>query len=188
MSIWVVSQKQRLLSHVGQRSFLFLRSRSPATTPPSAAQAKNIFLEVKKHEKDSYKGKCPYHGDCLEGVAAGPAIEERWGLKGDELHVNHEAWEMEAFYLAQALVNFILIVSPEKIIMGGGVMKQEQLFPLIRKEVIKQLNGYINKKEILEDIDNYIVAPKLGDNAGLCGAVSCGLAARRARSRHDRQP
>ncbi|MBP6408880.1 MAG: ROK family protein [Fusobacteriaceae bacterium] len=132
-------------------------------------------IMVKKHEKDSYKGKCPYHGDCLEGVAAGPAIEERWGLKGDELHVNHEAWEMEAFYLAQALVNFILIVSPEKIIMGGGVMKQEQLFPLIRKEVIKQLNGYINKKEILEDIDNYIVAPKLGDNAGLCGAVALGL-------------
>jgi len=97
------------------------------------------------------------------------------GIKGDELHVNHEAWEMEAFYLAQALVNFILIVSPEKIIMGGGVMKQEQLFPLIRKEVIKQLNGYINKKEILEDIDNYIVAPKLGDNAGLCGAIALGL-------------
>lgn len=132
-------------------------------------------IMVKKHENDNYKGKCPYHGDCLEGVAAGPALEERWGKKGFELEPNHPAWEMEAYYLAQALVNFILIVSPEKIIMGGGVMKQEHLFPMIRKEVANILKGYINKKEISEDIDNYIVAPKLGDNAGLCGAVALGL-------------
>lgn len=130
---------------------------------------------VKRHENDTYKGNCPYHGDCLEGMAAGPAIEARWGKKGHELPLDHEAWEMEAFYLAQALVNFILIVSPEKIIMGGGVMKQAQLFPLIRKEVKKLLNGYVDKKEILEDIDNYIVAPALGDNAGLCGSIALGL-------------
>jgi len=103
-------------------------------------------IMVKRHKKDNYIGKCPYHRDCLEGLAAGPAIEERWGKKGHELPKNHEAWEMEAYYLAQALVNFILILSPEKIIMGGGVMKQDWLFPMIREEVKKQLNKYINKK------------------------------------------
>lgn len=132
-------------------------------------------IMVKRHKNDTYEGKCPYHKDCLEGLAAGPAIEARWGKKGNELSQNHEAWELEAYYIAQALVNFILILSPEKIIMGGGVMKQEWLFALVRNEVKKQLNGYINKKEILEDIESYIVPPKLGDNAGLCGAIALGL-------------
>lgn len=132
-------------------------------------------IKVQRHKNDSFEGNCTYHKDCLEGMAAGPAIEKRWGKKGHELSKDHEAWEMEAFYLAQALVNFILIISPEKIIMGGGVMKQEQLFPLIRKEVQKLLNGYIDKKEILENIDNYIIPPTLGDNAGLCGSIALGL-------------
>lgn len=132
-------------------------------------------IMVQRHKNDRYEGKCPYHKDCLEGMAAGPAIEARWGKKGHELPEEHEAWEMEAFYLAQALVNFILILSPEKIIMGGGVMKQEQLFPLVRKEVQRLLNGYLDKKEILENIENYIVPPTLGDNAGLCGSIALGL-------------
>lgn len=132
-------------------------------------------IRVTKHKNDTYEGNCPYHGDCLEGLAAGPAIEKRWGKKGQELPKNHEAWEMEAFYLAQALVNYILILSPEKIIMGGGVMKQDFLFSLIRKEVQRLLNSYVDKKELLEEIDNYIVAPQLGDNAGLCGSVALGL-------------
>lgn len=134
-------------------------------------------IRVQRHENDTFEGNCPYHKDCLEGLAAGPAIEKRWGKKGHELPVDHEAWEMEAFYLAQALVNFILIISPEKIIMGGGVMKQEQLFPLIRKEVQRLLNAYVDKKEILKNIDDYIVSPTLGDNAGLCGSIALGLQA-----------
>ena len=132
-------------------------------------------IMVKRHEKDSYIGKCPYHKDCLEGMASGPAIEERWGKKGHELEEIKEVWEMEAFYLAQAIANFVLILSPEKIIVGGGVMNQKHLFPMIREEVIKNLAGYINKKEILEGIDSYIVPPLLGDNAGLCGALALGL-------------
>lgn len=130
---------------------------------------------VKRHDKDNYEGKCPYHKDCLEGLAAGPAIEARWGKKGHELESASEVWEMEAFYLAQAIANFVLILSPEKIILGGGVMNQKHLFPLIRAKVIKNLAGYVNKKEILENIDSYIVSPLLGDNAGLCGAIALGL-------------
>ncbi len=131
-------------------------------------------ISVKRHKDDSYEGKCPFHKDCLEGMAAGPAIEARWGKKGFELSDDMEVWEMEAYYLAEGLVNYILVLSPEKIIMGGGVMKQKQLFPLIRKNVQEFLNGYVHKKEILDDIDNYIVYPGLGDEAGFIGSLALG--------------
>lgn len=133
-------------------------------------EAGHIF--VGRAEGDKYKGKCPYHGDCLEGMASGPAIKERWGINAYELPKNHRAWDLEAHYLAQGLINYILIISPKKIILGGGVMKQKQLFPLIRKKVVERLNGYVSHKNILEDIDDYIVYPKLGDDAGICGALA----------------
>ncbi|MDX8336164.1 ROK family protein [Candidatus Cetobacterium colombiensis] len=130
---------------------------------------------VRRHPEDTYKGKCPFHNDCLEGLAAGPAIEERWGVKAYDLPIDHKAWELEAYYIAQALVNYILTLSPEKIVLGGGVMKQTQLFPLIRKNVKELLNNYVQTKEILEDLDNYIVSPGLGDNAGLLGSIALAL-------------
>lgn len=130
---------------------------------------------IKKHENDNYSGNCPFHKDCFEGLASGPAIEKRWGQKAYELPENHEAWELEGYYIAQALINYILILSPEKIILGGGVMKQKQLFPIIRKNVKNILNNYVQTKEILNDIDNYIVYPELGDNAGILGAVALAL-------------
>jgi fructokinase len=132
---------------------------------------------TRRHPDDQYEGFCPYHGDCLEGVSAGPAIELRWKMKGSELPVDHPAWTMEAYYIAQAVAGTILMLSPKKVILGGGVMKQEQLFPLIRTEVLRQLNGYVNAKSILDGIDEYIVPPGLGDNAGLCGALALGLRA-----------
>ena len=132
----------------------------------------HIFL--KRHPEDKFEGRCPFHKDCLEGMAAGPAIEDRWGKKGQELMDKDEVWELEAHYLAQALVNYILILSPQRIIMGGGVMKQQQLFPLIRKNVQKFLNNYVYKKEILEEIEKYIVYPGLGDDAGFIGSIALG--------------
>lgn len=132
-------------------------------------------IPVKRHPQDSFEGFCPYHGDCLEGVAAGPAIEKRFGKKGHELSKDHEAWKIEAYYLGQALMSTILLLSPERIILGGGVMHQEQLFPLIREEVKHNLNGYVQHPMILEHIDQYIIAPGLGDNAGLSGAIAIGL-------------
>lgn len=130
---------------------------------------------VRKHPEDTYKGRCPFHNDCFEGLASGPAIEDRWGLKASEISSAHKAWEFQAYYIAQALVNYILTVSPEKIILGGGVMKQSHLFPLIRKNVQNMLNGYIQVEEIMNNIDNYIVYPELADNAGLLGAVALTL-------------
>ena len=116
-------------------------------------------------------GFCPYHKGCLEGLAAGPAIEKRWGRKGYELPEDHEAWDLEAAYLAQMCVNMICAFSPEKIILGGGVMQQKQLFPLIRRKTLDLLNAYIQADEILDDIDQYITEPGLGTKSGATGAL-----------------
>ncbi|RCX23657.1 fructokinase [Fontibacillus phaseoli] len=132
---------------------------------------------TRRHPEDNFIGACPFHGDCLEGMASGPAIEKRWGVKGSELPGDHKAWEMEAYYLAQALSGVILLLSPKKVILGGGVMHQKQLFPFVRKEVARNLNGYVASPAILDDMDNYIVPPGLGDNAGLCGALALGIEA-----------
>ncbi|GGD84536.1 ROK family protein [Paenibacillus nasutitermitis] len=132
---------------------------------------------VRRHPEDTYEGFCPYHGDCLEGMAAGPAIEKRWKVKASELPVDHPAWAMEAFYIAQAIAGTILLLSPKKVILGGGVMHQLQLFPLIHEQVQRNLNGYVNHPSVKEGIADYIVSPGLGDNAGLCGSVALGLEA-----------
>lgn len=133
---------------------------------------------VPRHPEDVYEGTCPYHKDCLEGLAAGPAIVKRWNVQhGTDLPVDHPAWEMEAYYLAQALMNYVLILSPEKIVMGGGVMKQTQLFPLIAGKLQQLLNGYVQHPSLQQHIGSYIVPPGLGDNAGLAGALALGDAA-----------
>ncbi|WP_028402014.1 ROK family protein [Ectobacillus panaciterrae] len=128
---------------------------------------------IRRHEGDLFEGNCPYHKDCLEGMAAGPAIEKRWGKKGIELAEEAKVWELEAYYLAQAIANYILILSPKKVILGGGVMKQQHLIPMIRDRVIELLNGYLHHESITSDqIEGYIVSPGLGENAGLCGALA----------------
>lgn len=126
---------------------------------------------VRRHEKDTYEGKCPYHQDCLEGLAAGPAIEERWGQKAVNLDGREDVWEMEGFYIAQALMQYILILSPKKIILGGGVMKQKHVFPIIYDHLKKLLNQYVVLPELGASIDSYIVSPELGDNAGVVGSL-----------------
>jgi fructokinase len=123
-------------------------------------------------EADPFPGVCPYHGDCLEGLATGPAIEARWGQKGETLPRDHPAWQLEAHYLALGLVNLICTLSPQRIIIGGGVMDQDQLFPLIRVKVQELLSDYISAREIMEHIDQYIVPPKLGPQAGVMGAIA----------------
>jgi len=125
-------------------------------------------------------GFCPYHIGCLEGLTAGPAIEKRWGKSAKELAPDHPAWDLEAAYLAQMCISAICSFSPEKIILGGGVMQQKHLFPKIRANVLERLNRYIGKSEILEHIDEYIVEPGLGTASGATGAL---LLARRAYAR-----
>jgi len=123
-------------------------------------------------QQDPYPGRCPYHGDCLEGLASGPAIAARWGQPAETLPVDHPAWALEAHYLALGLVNFIVTLSPQRIILGGGVMAQAQLFPLVRRRVLELLNGYVQSPRLLEQIDMYIVPPALGRRAGVLGALA----------------
>lgn len=122
---------------------------------------------VRRHSDDEYQGTCPYHDDCLEGLAAGPAIEKRTGLKGQELKMDDPVWKMEAYYLAQALMNYTLTLSPEKIVFGGGVMKQKQLIPLIQEELNKLVAGYVS----LPPLEEYIVLCELEDDAGITGCI-----------------
>ena len=132
----------------------------------------HVFLV--RHPEDPEGGICPYHKNCLEGFASGPSIEKRWGKKAVDLVDNKEAWELESYYIAQSLVDYILLLSPQKIILGGGVMHQMQLFPMIREKVLEQLNGYINTKE-LQDMENYIVPASLNDDQGIMGCIKLGL-------------
>jgi fructokinase len=106
----------------------------------------------------------------MEGLASGPSIEKRWKEKAIALADRKEVWELEAYYLAQGIANYILTLSPHKIVLGGGVMHQEQLFPLIRSQVVKLLNGYVKTAQIA-DIDNYIVPASLNDNQGIMGCI-----------------
>lgn len=127
-------------------------------------EAGHIFLQ--KHPQDTYKGHCPFHADkCLEGLAAGPAIEERWGISAKELPDDHLAWKIEAYYLAQAALDYTMILRPEKIIFGGGVPHREILFPLIRESFAEQMSDYL----AVPDLDEYIVPVANGDNAGILG-------------------
>lgn len=127
-------------------------------------------IMIQKRDTDTYKGRCPYHKTCFEGLASGPAIEERWGKKAFELENEEAVWDLEAYYIAHALANYILILSPDMIILGGGVMHQKQLFPLIHKYVRELLNGYIKTKE-LENSEKYIVPASLNDNQGILGCL-----------------
>ncbi len=132
---------------------------------------------VPRREDDTYAGNCPYHGTCMEGLAAGPAIEGRWGKKATELSDCPEVWELEAHYLAYAVTNYILLLSPQKVILGGGVMHQEQLMPLIREKVKQMLGGYVQTRELLH-MDSYLVLPSLNDNQGIMGALKLGIDAK----------
>lgn len=132
---------------------------------------------VRPHAEDTFEGACPFHGTCLEGMAAGPAVEKRWGVKGHLLEPSHKAWEFEAYYMAQGIMSYILVLSPQKIILGGGVMGQDHLVQKIRTKVKELMNGYIKVDALGQSIDDYIVKPGLGDIAGTYGALALAIQA-----------
>ena len=122
-------------------------------------------------KRDPFPGTCPYHGDCLEGLACGPAIQARWGSIATTLSPDHQAWPLEAQYLAYGLVNLTVTLSPQRILLGGGVMQQAQLFPMIRQEFSQLLNGYVQHKELLERLSHFIQPPQLASRAGILGTL-----------------
>ncbi len=123
-------------------------------------------------EADPFDGICPFHGDCLEGLASGPALAARWGQRGETLPPDHPAWDLEARYLGLAVANLVCTLSPQRVILGGGVMHQHHLFPRIRQVVQDALAGYVNSPALKEAIEDYIIPPGLGDNAGVLGALA----------------
>jgi fructokinase len=131
-------------------------------------EAGHILLA--RDPKDHGKSSCPYHENCLEGLACGPAIKLRYGKAAQELTDDEECLELESRYIGQALVDFICTLSPQRIILGGGVMHMPGLIERVRAQVQKQLAGYIATKE-LEDLEHYIVLPGLGDDQGILGAL-----------------
>jgi fructokinase len=122
--------------------------------------------------RDPYAGHCPYHGDCLEGLACGPALAERWRQPADAWPDDHPGWALEAHYLALAVANIICTLSPERIILGGGVMSHAPLLPRVRREVVELLANYVQSPAITADIDRYLVPPALGTRSGVLGAFA----------------
>jgi len=132
-------------------------------------------LIPRSRERDPFPGNCPFHGDCFEGLASGPAIQKRLGVTGAMIPEEDTYWDIEADYIASALMNYILTLSPKKIILGGGVMQRDFLFPKIRRRVQELLNGYVSSQKILEDIEDYIVPPGLGNQSGSLGAIALAM-------------
>jgi fructokinase len=117
-------------------------------------------------DADPFPGSCPYHGDCWEGLAAGPAIEARWGRPPRELADEQAVWRLEARYVALGLVNAVAVLSPERIVLGGGVLEAPGLIDLVRAEVAALLAGYVATE---------IVPPALGPRSGVLGAIALAL-------------
>jgi len=131
---------------------------------------------IPRRGDDPFQGACSFHGTCLEGLASGTALRARWGIKGSELPQKHPAWDLEAHYLALGIQSFILTYSPEKILLGGGVLAQDFLLPLIRTKVLELLAGYVRHPFFTpEGIDDYITAPGLGIQSGILGALALGM-------------
>tara|TARA_B100001029_G_scaffold71046_1_gene57885 strand:+ start:19308 stop:20144 length:837 start_codon:yes stop_codon:yes gene_type:complete len=134
----------------------------------------NFHLEIGHMfipNKDNFEGVCRIHGTCWEGLASGPAMRSRWGVEASELSFDHEAWEIEAQLLAFGIINIISNYSPDKIVLGGGVMNQQHLFEMIRIKVKELWNGYTP----LGTLSDLILEPGLGNDSGIVGSLSLTL-------------
>ncbi len=125
---------------------------------------------IQSREED-FDGVCPFHKNCLEGMAAGPSILGRYGVKGTELPADHEVWDYIGDYVGQALMTYTLILAPDIILIGGGVARQEQLFKKFKENFSKYMNGYLSHKRYIDEVDDYIKYPKNGQDAGLVGSL-----------------
>jgi fructokinase len=129
-------------------------------------------MHPRRHPRDAdFAGVCPFHGDCLEGLASGPAIMTRSGAELHLLDPGHVQWEIEADYLGQLCASLVVTVSPQRIVLGGGVMSQQGLLAPVRQRLLHWLGGYIDRPEILDAVDDYVVAPGLAPQSGVMGAL-----------------
>ena len=136
-------------------------------------------MRIPRAVRDRFEGACPFHGDCWEGLCSGPALEKRYGVPSEELDEAHPCWPLAAEYIASGISNIVYVVSPRRVILGGGVPKAGRLgvakfLALVRERVRFMTNGYIAAAELQDGIDEFIVSPALGDDAGICGAIALG--------------
>ena len=122
--------------------------------------------------RDPFPGVCPFHGDCWEGLACGPALSARWGVDGRALPDDHPAWELEAEYLALGILSIVMVASPHRVILGGGVMERAPLIGLVRRRLRELVGGYLDRPQLGDEIARYIVRPELDDDAGVLGAIA----------------
>ncbi|HNZ01251.1 MAG TPA: ROK family protein [Anaerolineaceae bacterium] len=122
--------------------------------------------------RDPFPGICPFHQDCFEGLATGVAMEKRWGQPAATLPPDHPAWDLEAHYIAHAMTSYIYILSPQRIILGGGVGQRDDILKLVQEKTRAYLNGYVQSPAVLEHMDAYIVHPGLGNRSGVVGALA----------------
>jgi fructokinase len=133
-------------------------------------------IRLAREPSDPFPGLCPYHGDCLEGLAAGPAIGKRWNCRAEDLPPDHEAWELEATYLARAIAVYALVVSPELVILGGGVGMRQGLAERVSTLLGQELAGYLPALARTEPLSAFVRRPELGSEAGLLGSAALALA------------
>lgn len=170
---------------VGKRSVLYM-TIGTGVGAGFVIEGKTLFglthpemghILIRQDPKDHFEGNCPTHKNCFEGLVAGPSVQARYGVKGHELAIDHPIWGFLADYIGQALMSFNLILSPEIILIGGGVAQQEQLFPMIRAAFKKHMNGYMSHPVLEGDLTDYIMYPKNGQLAGLYGSIQLALLA-----------
>jgi fructokinase len=128
-------------------------------------------IQVSQLPGDDFRGVCPFHGNCFEGLASGVAIQERWGVPAHTLPVDHPAWKVEGETIARGLASLLAVLAPQRFILGGGVMQQGQLFPMIRRELTRLDQGYLLHGWSESSLADYIVPPSLGPRSGIMGAA-----------------
>lgn len=134
-------------------------------------------IHPRRHPADAgFAGTCPFHGDCLEGLASGPAIAARAGRPAEALGAEHRAWPIVGDYLGQLCAQLVLILSPERIVLGGGVMAQDGLLVVVRARMLHWLGGYIKHPRLENGAANYLVSPGLGERSGIMGAFALAAA------------
>lgn len=138
---------------------------------PTLLHGEMGHIHLKRLENDNFVGNCPFHRDCVEGMLSGPALEKRFGKRGEEIPNNDSNWDIIAYYIAQALYTYTMILSPEQIVLGGGVMQRGHLYPLIHKYFETMNAGYIDFTQLGEQVDKYIVAPALAEHSAIVGAI-----------------
>jgi fructokinase len=134
-------------------------------------EAGHMFIPHNRAE-DPFPGVCPYHDDCMEGLASGPSMAKRWGQPAETLPDDHPGWDLEGEYIGYMISNLVLNFSPKRIVLGGGVPQHFGLIEKVRSNVQKQLNAYIRSPKILDHIDDFIVPPALGSRSGVMGAIA----------------